>query len=154
MQYTTTPRAVLRLTGRKVGLGVVLAIVAGMAVFALARSHGTTVVAGSASTKTCQSSDDASADDDACTADADRLDAVMNTAANRLNALLAPTGTALPSGAWPWEAAVDLNRHAVMVTVDPSQRVKDSAIRAALAEELKTGTVRLRYAPVKPVGAD
>lgn len=158
MQYVARPRTVLRLTGRKVGLGVVVAIVVGVGVFGLMRPHGTTVAAGSASaatgTKTCQSSDAASADDDPCTVEADHLDAVMDTVASRLNALLAPTGTALLSGAWPWEAAVDLNRHVVTVTVDPSQRVKDSAIRAALADELKAGTVHLRYASVQPVSAD
>jgi hypothetical protein len=84
---------------------------------------------------------------------ADRLEAVMDTVASRLNALLAPGGTPIASGAWPWAGQVDVERNVVAVQVDPSQRARDAAIRAALADERATGTVWVCYEPI-PVVVD
>ena len=83
----------------------------------------------------------------------DRLEAAMDVVVDRLNRLLAPDGQPMPNGAWPWWAHIDMERNIVGVMVDSSQRPKDAAIRRALADEMRAGTVQMCYGPV-PVAHD
>lgn len=65
------------------------------------------------------------------------LDAVIETVASRLNALFAPS--------YPYVARVNVRDNLVDIEIDRDQESKRSAIESALANELRSGTVRIFY---------
>jgi hypothetical protein len=80
-----------------------------------------------------------------------RLDAAMTTVVSRLNPLLAPGVEPGSRSAWPWRAGVDEQANVVNITVDRSHEDQKSQVEAALADELKAGTVHITYGVVEPV---
>jgi hypothetical protein len=73
----------------------------------------------------------------------DDLEAGIGRVSKRLNSLL--VGNERPGGAWPFQASVQSQEDVVNVRLDCSVASRRSEIEHALADDLRSGLVRLRF---------